>query len=126
MKINRLLTNICSQDVEKTKAFYLSLFDFELQFDSDWFVNLVSSQIEIGIISADHEIVPEGIGIQPSGFYITFVVESVDEAYEIATAEGYQVFNAPHDTAYGQRRLVLSDPNGIRVDISSPIPDFQF
>lgn len=53
MEIKRLLTNICSEDLEQSRNFSVSLFDFEISFDSDWFVHLVSkgNQLELGIIS---------------------------------------------------------------------------
>ncbi len=126
MKISRLLTNICSNQIAKTKEFYTKLFDFEIQFDSDWFVNLVADKMEIGIIAAENDIVPDQTGSNPGGIYLTFVVEDADEAFNIATTEGFTVISPPHDTAYGQRRLIVEDPNGLQVDISSPIPGFQF
>ena len=54
---------------------------------------------------------------QPQGFYITFVVDDVDELFEVAQAENFGVFQAPLDTFYGQRRLLLKDPNGTVVDV---------
>jgi len=128
MKIQRLVTNICSDQVALSKDFYVKLLGLEVRFDSDWFVNLGSkdSNYEIGIVQRDHEIVPKDFQQSPRGFYLTFVVESADEAYRIAQEEGFTVVQAPHDTFYGQRRLLLQDPDGALVDISSLIPDFQF
>ena len=53
MEIKRLLTNICSTDLEASKQFYTSLFSFKVGYDSDWFIHLVSegSELELGIIS---------------------------------------------------------------------------
>jgi len=38
MKINHLLTNMCSDYLEQSKLFYTALFDFTVNFDSEWFV----------------------------------------------------------------------------------------
>ncbi len=127
MKINRLLTNICSEKLPESKAFYTGLFDFTVDYDSDWFVHLISAdrKLELGIIQRDNDIVPASSRQQPQGIYLTFVVESADDCYAKAKAAGFQVIEPPADTFYGQRRMLLEDPNGVVVDVSSPIPNFE-
>jgi uncharacterized glyoxalase superfamily protein PhnB len=126
-KINRMMTNICSEKLSESRDYYTKLFDFNVDYDSDWFVHLISKdkQLELGIISRTSEIVPAEIKDNPQGFYITFVVENADEVFEIAKKEGTEVISEPNDTFYGQRRLLLKDPNGVIVDVSSPIPNFE-
>ncbi|MEL6974017.1 MAG: VOC family protein [Bacteroidota bacterium] len=128
MTINRSMTNICSNNLEKSKAFYSTLFDFDIAFDSDWFVQLVSkeNQFELGLVDRKHEIVPEAFQQMPAGFYITFVVEDVSAIFEKAKEVNFSIIQEPHDTFYGQRRLLLKDPDGTLVDVSAPIKDFQF
>jgi len=121
--INRILINICSDKLEESKAFYTELFDFTVDFDSDWFVHLVSEKnnLELGIIDRANEIVPKEYQASPQGFYITFVVNNADEVYAMAKEAKYIVVEKPKDTFYGQRRLLLKDPNGTLVDVSSLI-----
>lgn len=125
-KINRLMTNICSDNLAASRDFYTKLFDFQVDYDSDWFVHLISNdkQLEVGIISRTSEIVPQGISGAPKGFYMTFVVDNANEAFDIAKREGFDILSGPEDTFYGQRRLLLRDPGGAVVDVSSPIPNF--
>jgi predicted enzyme related to lactoylglutathione lyase len=125
-KINRLLTNICSSNLPASKAFYTKLFDFNVDYDSDWFVHLISNdqQLELGIIDRNSEIVPAEAQVTPAGFYLTFVVDNADEIHTIAQAENFTVLAEPEDTFYGQRRLLLKDPDGAIVDVSSPIANF--
>ncbi|GGX02598.1 glyoxalase [Aquimarina muelleri] len=127
-KINRIMTNICSDNLAKSRDFYTKLFDFNVDYDSDWFVHLISKdkKLELGIIERTNEIVPNGFQNNPQGFYVTFVVDNVDEIFKIAESEKFEIINEPIDTFYGQRRLLLKDPNGALVDISSPIKDFNF
>ena len=122
------MTNICSDNLAESRDFYTKLFDFKVDYDSDWFVHLISKdkQLEFGIIKRTDEIVPEDFQNNPQGFYVTFVVESADDVFEVAKAESFQVLSAPKDTFYGQRRLLLKDPNGALIDVSSPIPNFKF
>ena len=126
-KINRTIINICSDLVEESKDFYTKLFDLKVAFDSDWYVQLTSGdgQIELGIISRTSEIVPADFQKLPQGFYVTFVVDEIDGIFEIAQQEQFEVISPPHDTFYGQRRLLLKDPNGALVDVSALIPNFQ-
>lgn len=128
MKIDRFMTNICSDDVSASKDFYTKLFELKVAYDSDWFVNLVAtdSPFELGIIDRTHSLVPKAYQHTPQGFYLTYVVQDADAVFEVAQREGFSIVAAPSDTAYGQRRLLLKDPDGTLVDVSSPIPDFQF
>lgn len=126
--INRIMTNICSDNLTESQNFYTKLFDFNVAYDSDWFIHLISkdNNLELGIIDRANEIVPKDFQKNPQGFYITFVVENADELFKIAKAEKFEVISEPTDTFYGQRRLLLKDPDGTLVDISSPIKDFEF
>lgn len=122
--INRMMTNICSSDLVKSKVFYVKLFDFEVVYDSDWFIHLVSKnkKMELGIIDSNNDLVPSEFRTSPNGFYITFVVDSADEIFDLAKAEQVEVLQEPTDTSYGQRRMLLKDPDGALIDVSSLIP----
>ena len=128
MKIERLITNICSDHLSQSRDFYVTLFDMEVGYDSDWFVNLLSKdkRFEIGIIRRTHEIVPADYQSNPQGFYLTFTVEDVDKLHQVILEKGFPLLEGPHDTFYGQRRMLVKDPDGTLVDISSPIKGFSF
>lgn len=123
MELKRLLTNICTKDLEKSKQFYSTLFDFEVAYDSDWFIQLVSreSGLEIGLISEEHEIVPADARGENKGSYITFVVDDVDTLYQIVQKHHYEVIEEPNVTFYGQKRLLLIAPEGTVCDVSAPV-----
>lgn len=126
--IQRLITTICSTHLEETKVFYTTLFDFHIEYDSDWFIQLLSKDksFEIGIMDKTSELIPAEFQTSPKGFYLSFVVDSADEMYNLIQVHSYKVVQEPHDTFYGQRRLLVEDPSGTLVDISSPIPNFSF
>ena len=121
------MTNICSDDLPASRDFYTKLFDFKVNFDSDWFIHLISKDknLELGIIDRTNDLVPTDVQNAPQGFYITFVVEDADEVFTIAKAEQFEIVGEPADTFYGQRRLLLKDPNGALVDVSSPMKNFN-
>ena len=126
--INRIMTNICSDNLAESRDFYTKLFDFNVDYDSDWFVHLISKdkKLELGIIDRTNEIVPNDFQNNPQGFYVTFVVDNADEIFEVAKTEKFKIISEQTDTSYGQRRLLLKDSNGTLVDISSPIKGFEF
>ena len=120
--INRMMTNVCSQDLDKSKSFYTSLFAFKVNFDSDWFIHLVSQEkgFELGIIAEGHDIVPEEVAGRVTGAYLTFVVDNVDEFYVTCQKLGYPIIQEPSMTPYGQKRMLLAAPEGTVCDVSSP------
>ncbi len=119
----RILTNICSDDLPKSKDFYVMLLGFKVKYDSDWYVQLCSpkdSEIEYGIIQRNHKLVPEEYQNHPNGMYVTFVVEDVDVTYNKAIEMNLSIVQEPRNEFYGQRRFLLKDPNGCLIDICSP------
>ena len=119
----RIFTNICSRDLEASKAFYTELLGLEVKYDSDWFVQLGSPtdpSLEFGLIRQDHELVPNTYRNDPNGMYITFVVPDVDASYVRAVGLGAEIIQEPKNEFYGQRRFLVKEPSGCLVDICSP------
>ncbi len=124
--MQRFITNICSNDLAKSRDFYMKLMGLEIQFESDWYLQLTHSQVdnfELGIIQRDHEMVPEHFQKPPQGVYLTFVVADVEIVYQKAQTLKAQIVQPPQDTFYGQRRMLLTDPDGLLLDISSLISE---
>jgi catechol 2,3-dioxygenase-like lactoylglutathione lyase family enzyme len=123
MTFTRILTNICSDDLPRSRDFYVSLLGFEVNYDSDWYVQLkcpTNAELEFGIIARQHELVPARFQNAPTGMYVTFVVPDVDAVYAKAKAQGVEILQAPQNEFYGQRRFLAVDPNGCLIDICSP------
>jgi len=119
----RILTNICSDDLQQSKAFYVELLGLNVKYDSDWYVQLCTpenSEVEYGIIKKDHELVPSEYQKNPSGMYVTFVVSDVDTKYKKALEMSVPIIQEPRNEFYGQRRFLVRDPNGCLIDICSP------
>lgn len=119
----RILTNICSDDLQSSKIFYVDLLGLKVKYDSDWYVQLCSadnSEIEYGIIKKNHELIPRQYQEKPGGMYVTFVVPDVDDTYKKAIQMGLKIIQEPRNEFYGQRRFLTQDPNGCLIDICSP------
>jgi len=122
--IQRLITNICSDRLPESRAFYTTLLGFEVAFDSDWYVQVAAPdnpRMELGFIQRGHELVPGTFQQQPQGVYLTVVVDDVDAIYAKAQAAGVEIVQPPKDEFYGQRRMLMVDPNGLLVDVSALI-----
>lgn len=128
MKVKRIISNILCADLQKSKEFYCSLFSVKINFESDWFVHLICNEtlLEIGLIDKNSDVVPEGYSASPQGAYQTYVVEDVDEVFYKALSDKLEIIEEPITLFYGQRRMILKDPDGALLDVSSPIPDFEF
>ena len=119
----RILTNICSDNLQQSKEFYVNLLGLNVKYDSDWYVQLCSpidAEIEYGIIQRSHNLVPTQYRQKPTGMYVTFVVDDVDVAYQKALEMGLKILQEPRNEFYGQRRFLTEDPNGCLIDICSP------
>jgi len=127
-KIERLMPNVLAENLALSKAFYTTLFNLKVAFDSDWFIHLQSGDghLELGIIKYDNDLIPEEFRGRPNGFYITIVVDDADAIHLLAQEHQFEIQQAPINTSYGQRRLLLKDPHGNLIDVSSPIPGFTF
>lgn len=121
--MNRCMTNILSADVEAAARFYEALLGLNRHFDSDWFIILTHDGVpglEFGLLQRDHAIVPEEARAAPSGIIVTFVVEDCDAVARRAQNLGAPVLSPPTDMPYGQRRMLLRDPDGTVIDVSAP------
>ena len=119
---SRSFFSVVSEDLPATRRWFVDLLDYTVEFDSDWFVHLqdaVKPDLEVGVLARDHEIVPEQLRAAPRGGLLTVVVDDVDAVHERAIALGVEVLEPPRDLFYGQRRMLVVDPNGLVVDVSS-------
>jgi uncharacterized glyoxalase superfamily protein PhnB len=72
--------------------------------------------------------VPPPYRADPAGIVLTFVVDDVDALHIQARRQGIPVVAPPRDQFYGRRRMLVTDPNGLLVDVSTPStpsPEFR-
>lgn len=120
--ISRGFPNVITTQVGATARWYIELLGWSTEFESDWFVHLKAAGapgVELGIIDANHEIVSDVVDAAVGGAVLTYVVDDVDAIHRTAVELGLDVVQPPRDLFYGQRRMIVRDPNGTPVDISS-------
>ena len=114
-------------DVEATAQFYERHFGFVRIFSSDWYVQLRATAdhpFEIALIVEDHETIPPlGRGPTKAMILSLYVSDAAAEHARIVAA-GVQIAQPLRDEVFGQRHFIATDPNGLYIDVITPIdPD---
>lgn len=115
------------RDVAATAAFYRRHLGFAPVFESDWYVHLRGPEprgVELAVIAFDHQTIPPQ-GRQPtSGLILSFEVEDAAQTAARLIEAGVEIAQALRDEPFGQRHVIAADPNGVLLDIITPIePD---
>ncbi|MEP1142653.1 MAG: VOC family protein [Henriciella sp.] len=116
---------IQTEDVVGTSSFYQRHFGFRPMFESDWYVHLQSvaePSVNLAVLKHDHETIPAEARGVTQGVILTFEVEDVDAEDARLRAEGVSVVSKLRSEDHGQRHAIYRDPNGIMIDVITPIP----
>jgi catechol 2,3-dioxygenase-like lactoylglutathione lyase family enzyme len=114
-------------DVEGSARFYETHFGFTRIYSSDWYIQLRAVSLppfEIALIHHEHDSIPAP-GRGPSrNVILSFYVDDAAAEYARLSAAGMQIAQPLRDEVFGQRHFIAADPNGILIDIITPIePD---
>lgn len=111
-------------DVEESASFYETHFGFSRIFDSDWYVQLrakAEHPFEIALIAHDHDSIPvAGQGVSRGVILSFYVADAAEEANRLAAA-GIKVVQPLRDEVFGQRHVIVADPDGVLIDVITPI-----
>ena len=124
MKTTSYYPVIMSADVAATAAFYVANFRFRPVFESDWYVHLTSKEdrrVNLAIVDGGHATVPEAGRGRVGGLILNFEVRDVDAEYERVLAAGLPILLSLRDEDFGQRHFITADPNGVLIDVITPI-----
>ncbi|WP_126976168.1 VOC family protein [Frigidibacter oleivorans] len=112
-------------DVAAASAFYQRHFRFRPLFEADWYVHLQSAEdagVNLALLDGTHETIPaEGRG-RVSGLLLNFEVADVNAVHDRLVAEGLPILLPLRDEAFGQRHFITRDPDGVLIDVITPIP----
>jgi uncharacterized glyoxalase superfamily protein PhnB len=125
MKCQQYYPVLMSDRVAETTDFYIRHFAFRPLFTTDWYVHLQSSEdegVNLAVLQAGHETIPGPRAERTSGLLINFEVEDVDAHHARLVAAGVPILLPLRDEAFGQRHFIAVDPNGVLIDVITPIP----
>ena len=117
-------------DVRATADFWMHHFGFRSLFAADWYVHLQSSTdpgVNLALLQGDHATIPASGRGRAAGMLVNFEVEDVDAVHDRLVAEGLPILLPLRDEDFGQRHFITQDPNGLLIDIITPIaPSAEF
>ncbi|WP_372571295.1 VOC family protein [Ruegeria jejuensis] len=125
MKTTQYYPVIQTEDVAGTAAFYEAHFGFRPAFSADWYVHLQSESdpsVNLAVLDAHHETIPEPGRGTVGGVILNFEVADAAQEYERLNNVGLPMLKPLTDEAFGQRHFITQDPNGVLIDIITPIP----
>lgn len=115
---------IGAADLPRARDFYAGLFDLEVVYEADFYVQLQSREspsLQLGLVAQRHETIPEGHRTRPAGVLATFEVTDVDDVHARAVARDVPIALSLRDEVFGQRHFIAIDPDGLLVDVIQPI-----
>jgi catechol 2,3-dioxygenase-like lactoylglutathione lyase family enzyme len=115
---------LMSADVAAAARFYREHLLFEPTFESDWYVSLRRDRWELAVLAADHPTIPEGRrGSPAAGVLVNLEVDDVDaEHARLVEGAGLTAVLPLRSEPFGQRHFILAAPDGVLVDVITPIP----
>ncbi|MGN9838120.1 VOC family protein [Nonomuraea sp. H19] len=122
MELSSFYSVICTAKVDESKDFYVRLFGFEVTFEADWYVSLRRGTYELALLDHAHPTLPEAYRRPVAGLLLNFEVADVDAEWRrLVAGEGLSPELALRDEDFGQRHFIVSDPNGVLIDVITPI-----
>ncbi|MEO1110517.1 MAG: VOC family protein [Pseudomonadota bacterium] len=125
MRAKQYYPVIQSNAVADTAEFYKRHFGFRSAFEADWYVHLQSEadpSVNLAVVQSDHETIPEDSRGASKGMILNFEVEDVDAVDARLRSEGVPVAKELVSEPFGQRHAIYRDPNGVLIDVITPIP----
>ncbi|MGL5512987.1 MAG: VOC family protein, partial [Sporomusa sp.] len=119
--IKRVDTTISTDKLIESKEFYLQHFNFELVYESDWYIELIAPGLPVGVSFTKPQR-EAGEFFHGSGIILSFEVEDVDAEYRRLQQAGLTIYQEIVDKPWGERSFVVNDPNGVHIYIYKLIP----
>lgn len=116
-----------TKNLTSTKDFFIKWLNFEVYFESTFFILLTATSGEkifsLGLIDEVHPSSPPSMPAldKNSGVFLTLQVEDVAAEYNRLKSAGLDIYYHLKDEAWGQRRFGIVDPNGLYIDIVEQI-----
>lgn len=125
MKINSSYPVIMCEKPQDVADFYITHFDFEATFSSDWYISLSNmkgdTDFELAVLDYKHPTVPHNYREKSKGVIINLEVDDVDDVYKKVVKEILPIMEIKSED-FGQRHFIVADPAGLLVDVIQVIP----
>ncbi|MDF2502338.1 MAG: Glyoxalase-like domain containing protein [Anaerosporomusa subterranea] len=121
MVIKRIDATISTNKLSESRDFYIKHFGFELVYESDWYIELLSPSLAAGV---SFTLPQRDVGefFTGKGLILSFGVDDVDAEYERLNGEGLTIQQELQNKPWGERSFVVNDPNGVHIYVYTLIP----
>jgi catechol 2,3-dioxygenase-like lactoylglutathione lyase family enzyme len=110
-----------TNELKKSRDFYVTWLDFEVVFEANWFVYMQSKgdhKVTFALIDEDHPSTPPSYGsFNARGSFLTLQVEDAEAVYKKLQSMKAPISYHLKKEEWGQIRFGLTDPNGLYIDI---------
>jgi catechol 2,3-dioxygenase-like lactoylglutathione lyase family enzyme len=115
---------LMSADVAAAAGWYRRYLGFEATWESEWYVSLRRDHWELAVLDAAHPTVPEPWrGRVAQGVLVNLEVDDVDGEHRRLVVDGdLEPLLSLRSESFGQRHFILAAPDGVLVDVITPIP----
>jgi catechol 2,3-dioxygenase-like lactoylglutathione lyase family enzyme len=123
--MNALFPDVLSSRLRESRDFHVALLGMEVVFDGDWYVLLRDPRrprLQLAFVADGHDSVPASFRGPARGLLVTAEVDDVDAVRARAREMGAEIAQELRDEEFGQRHFMAVDPNGLLVDVYTPIP----
>lgn len=120
IKTKASFTVFIIDNLVSAKLFYIDNFDFNVAFENEWYLHLVSdSGIQIGFMLPNQPTQPDIFHNKYNGEGTIFSIEvdDAEEAYKNAKVNLLDIVLELKSEDWGQYHFCIKDPNGIHLDI---------
>ena len=115
---NSIIPVLWVQDIDISRAFYQQA----LQFQLDWLWRAAAGEPAFAQMSRDHIKMYLSEREQgPAGTTVYLYVDNVDEWHRQLLAKQVPVETMPHDEPWGNREMLIKDPDGNQLKICTPL-----
>jgi catechol 2,3-dioxygenase-like lactoylglutathione lyase family enzyme len=123
--LHSLYPVICTTKLAESVNFYTRRLNFTTTFAADWYVSLrhsTASGYELAFVEHDHPSVPAAYRTPARGLLLNLEVDDVDAEWDrLVVHGGLQPELEIRSEDFGQRHFIVADPNGILIDVITPI-----
>ena len=115
--MRRIVPNIYSNDLEKSKDFYIDFLDMELAMDMGWVLTFVSKENPTAQISIFQN--KDNFPLDNSAIFLSIEVSNIEAYYKKAMQQKIAIEYPITDEDWGVRRFFVKDPNGVTINLLS-------
>ena len=112
---------LCVPDVGRSSSYHCDLLGLVVTADVGWYLEVASPEdpdrIVLALCAADHPSVAAAGHGPPGGMLVSVIVTDVDAVAARVPAAGGEIVAPCRDEDFGQRHLLLRDPDGFLFDV---------